>query len=257
MSATRLAAQQGIAPLDVALMRYGVPAILLLPVWLPTFRKLKMVTASLKESSVVYFATIVPCTMPIFAVAAEKLFFNQHPTPVQLTGFSLIALAAVIVIVNAVVSDATSLSSLALMFLAAAGWACYVVAFRHTGLTAAQGAAWVSVASTIIILVIKLVLGTEFLPLTTDQLIFNVIAQGLLSGFVAVLFYTIAIDRLGSAHAASFSVLMPALGSFFAWAWLGETPSTMSFLALLLGTLGVAVINGLVNITRIHRRLLK
>ena len=270
MSATRIAAQQGIAPLDVALMRYCVPAILLLPVWIPTFRKLKaapgwsifamlgwgapflwLVTASLKESNVVYLATIVPCTMPIFAVIAEKIFFNQQPTRAQLVGFALIASAALMIVLNAIVGSSISLSSLVLMFLAAAGWSCYVVAFRHTGLTAAQGAAWVSVASTIIIFAIKLISGAELLPLTTDQIIFNAIAQGLISGFVAVLLYTIAIDRLGIARAASFSVLIPTLGSFFAWAWLNEIPSIYNLLALSLGTIGVAVINGIIRTKRL------
>jgi len=263
MSATRLAAQQGIAPLDVAFMRYSVPALLLLPVWLPTLRKLKhaprwsiiamlgwgapflwLVTASLKESNVIYFATIVPCTMPIFAVIAERLFFKQQPTRTQVIGFALIGAAALLVIVNTVSGGGTSLSSVGLMFLAAAGWACYVVSFRHTGLTAAQGAAWVSVASTLAILLVKRVTGSEILPLTTDQLIFNAISQGLISGFTAVLLYTIAIGRLGPVRASSFSVLLPILGSFFAWVWLNETPSSFSLFTLVLGTVGVAVING-------------
>jgi len=270
MSATRLAAQQGIAPLDVALMRYCIPALLLLPVWIPTFKKLKtapkwsaiamlgwgapflwLVTESLKDSSVVYLAIIVPCTMPIFAVIAERVFFNQQPTRTQLIGFTLIALAALLVTVNAIMGGGINLPSLILMFLAAAGWACYVVAFRHTGLTPAQAAAWVSVASTVIILVIKLVMGSELLPLTTEQFVFNAVAQGFLSGFVAVLLYTTAIGRLGAAQAASFSVLMPTLASFFAWVWLGETPSIFNLFALFLGTLGVAVINGMIKSKRL------
>lgn len=263
MSATRLAAQQGIAPLDVAFMRYSVPALLLLPVWLPTLRKLRgaprwsvfamlgwgapflwLVTASLKESNVVYFATIVPCTMPIFAVIAEKVFFKQQPTRTQIIGFVLIGTAALLVIINALTGGGTSLSSLGLMFLAAAGWACYVVSFRHTGLTAAQGAAWVSVASTIVILLVKLTTGSELFPLTMDQFVFNAISQGLISGFAAVLLYTIAIGRLGPVRSASFSVLLPILGSLFAWVWLGEAPSSFSLFTLALGTIGVGVING-------------
>lgn len=263
MSATRLAAQQGIPSMDVALMRYSVPALLLLPVWLPTLRKLKkappwsiiamlgwgapflwLVTESLKESDVVYFATIVPCTMPILAVIAERVFFKQQPTRTQIIGFVLIGSAALLVIVNAISGGGTSLSSLALMFLAAAGWACYVVSFRHTGLTAAQGAAWVSVASTVIILTLMLVTGSQILQLTTEQLMFNSFSQGLISGFSAVLLYTIAIGRLGSVRAASFGVLLPILGSFFAWVWLNEMPTLFSLFTLALGTIGVGVING-------------
>ena len=260
-----MAATQGIAPIDVALMRYSVPALLLIPVWISTLRKLKaaplwsviamlgwgapflwLVTASLKDTNVIYLATIVPCTMPIFAVIAERVFFAQQPTRVQLFGFALIATAAMLVVFNALLGGGINLSSLGLMFLAAAGWGSYVVSFRHTGLTAAQGAAWVCVASTVSIVLIKLATGDELLPLTKEQFIFNAIAQGFLSGFVAVLFYTIAIERLGSAKAASFGVLVPSLASFFAWVWLGETPSAYNLLALSFGTAGVAVINGLV-----------
>ena len=109
MSATRVAATQGIAPIDVALMRYSVPALLLIPVWLSTLRTLKtaplwatiamlgwgapflwLVTESLKDTNVIYLATIVPCTMPIFAVVAERVFFAQQLTRTQLFGFALI-----------------------------------------------------------------------------------------------------------------------------------------------------------------------
>ena len=265
MSATRVAATQNIAPIDVALMRYSVPALLLIPVWLSTLRKLKLapvwavtamlgwgtpflwlVTASLKDTNVVYLATIVPCTMPLFAVVAERILFAKQPARSQYIGFALIAVAALLVVFNAFSGGGISLSSLCLMLLAAAGWSAYVVSYQHTGLTAAEGAAWVCVASTVIILLIKLITGSALLPLTTEQFVFNAVAQGFLSGFVAVLLYTIAIGRLGTAQAASFSVLVPALASFFAWAWLGEVPSKLNITALLFGTTGVAVINGLI-----------
>lgn len=264
MSATRVAAKQDIAPLDVALMRYSIPALLLVPVWLATLRKLKrapvwsiiamlgwgapflwLVTASLKDTEVIYLATIVPCTMPIIAMAAERIWFSQQPSRAQLVGCAIIAAATLLVILKAIFGG-VNLSSIGLMLLAGAGWSAYVVSFRHTGLTAAEGAAWVCIASTALILVIKIIKGGELLSLTTEQFIFNAFAQGFVSGFVAVLAYTIAIGRLGTAQAASFSVLVPALAAFFAWAWLGETPTFFNMLTLLLATLGVAVINGLI-----------
>lgn len=251
------------------MMRYAIPALLLIPVWLPAYRKLKhapwwsliamlgwgapflwLVAASLKDADVSYFATIVPCTMPILAVIAERVFFKQRLSPTQLTGFSLVGLAALLVILDAFLSAGAPMTSIGLMFLAATGWACYVVAFRHTGLTAAEGAAWVSTVSTIIILIIKLTMGSELLPFSTGQFIFNAFAQGFLSGFAAVLLYTIAIDRLGTARAASFTVLVPIMASFFAWIWLKEIPSSFNMLALVLGTIGVAVINGVFSLKR-------
>lgn len=265
MSATRIAAQQGIAPIDVALLRYAVPALLLLP-WLPrTLKKLTrapawstiallgwgapflwLVTASLQQADVVYLATIVPCTMPLLAVVAERIFFGTRLNKQQLTGFALIAAAALLVITSALTgTSGITLVALTLMLLAAMGWGSYVVAFKHTGLSAAEGATWVCTASTMLIVGYKLFTGSAMLPLTAEQIAFNAFSQGFLSGFVAVLLYTTAITRMGSARAASFSVLMPVLGSLFAWLWLKETPAPLSVVALFLGSIGVGVVNGL------------
>ena len=265
MSATRVAAKQDISPIDVALLRYCVPALLLLPVWLSTWHKLKtaprwaviamlgwgapflwLVTESLKDTNVIYFATIVPCTMPLFAVLAERFLFGQQVTRSQLIGFSMIASAAFLIMLHAIFDSGINLYSFILMLLASAGWSSYVVSFRHTGLTAAQGTAWVCVASTAILILIKLLIGGEFLPLSKEQILFNAFAQGFVSGFVAVLLYTIAISKLGTARASSFSVLVPLLASFFAWVWLKETSGWYNLIALLLATAGVAVINGII-----------
>lgn len=272
MSATRIAAKQGLAPADVALLRYAVPAILLLPFLPAALRKLKhspiwatfallgwgapflwLITASLQTANVVYLATIVPCTMPLFAVSAERFIFGNRLNRQQLTGFSLIAGAAAIVVCSALVGGGgITLYSLSLMLLAAIGWACYVVAFKHTGLSVAEGAAWVSGASVALIVVLKVISGSAFLSMTTEQFLFNTLSQGFLSGFVAVLLYTTAIARIGSAKAASFSVLMPAIASLFAWLWLGETPALLSLIALALGTAGVAVVNGMFNLSKFN-----
>ena len=267
MSATRVAATQGIAPLDVAFLRYSIPALMLAPIWLAMFRKLRkapvwslvamlgwgapflwLVTASLQHSNVIYMATIVPCTMPLFAVMVERLVFKHHLSRSQKAGFLLIALAALLVLIRALARDNNVTStSIGFMLLAAAGWSAYVVAFRHTGLTAPEGTAWVSIASSVAILLVKLATDSPLLTMSLEQFFFQAFAQGVLSGFLAVILYTFAIERLGAARAASFTVLMPAIGVTFAWIWLGETPSLYSTFALALGMTGVAVVNGLIR----------
>lgn len=270
MSATRIASKEGITPIDVAFMRYSVPAILLLPVWLSTLRKLAgaplwslvamlgwgapflwLVAESLEKSNVIYLATIVPCTMPIFAVLAGIIIFKTRLGQRQRVGFALIGVASLIVVVSALAgSEGIDLYSLALMLLAAAGWACYVVAFPYTGLTAAQGAAWVSTVSTIIIAVVKLLSPGPFISLTSEQLIFNSVTQGLLSGFVAVILYTVAIEKVGSARAASFSIMMPVSGALIAWLWLSEVPLWTDLVALCCGVLGMGIINGVLRLPK-------
>ena len=268
MSATRIAATDGVAPIDVAMLRYGVPALMLAPVWVSTFRKLRhapiwsliamlgwglpfvwLVAASLERASVVHLATIVFCTMPVFAVLGERLFFKTKVEPRQVPGFILIGIGAIAVILSALFGkNGTDPYSVLLMVLAAVGWAAYMISFKHTGLSPIEGPAYVCVVSTILLLAIKAISFSPFLPLTFNQIAFNAIAQGVLSGFVGTILYTAAIARIGGARTASFSVLMPMLGTAIAFFWLGEVPSMVDMSALTLGTLGVAIVNNVIRL---------
>ena len=270
MSATRFAATDGVAPIDVSMLRYGVPALMLAPVWASTFRKLKqaplwsliamlgwglpfvwLVAAALEYASVVHLATIVFCTMPVFAVAGERVFFGVKVDRKQFPGFVLIGIAALTVILSALFGASSAAPwSVFLMLLATAGWAAYTIAFKHTGFSSIEGPAYVCVVSTLLIVVIKIVSGGAWFPLTWQQIGFNALAQGVLSGFVATILYTAAIARIGGARTASFSVLMPMVGTGIAYFWLNEVPSMVDMTALLLGTLGFAIVNGVVRLGR-------
>lgn len=263
MSATRIAATSGVASIDIAALRYGVPAIMLAPVLKTTFQKMRhaplwsliamfgwglpfvwLLATALESANVVHLATIVFCTMPVFAVAGERLIFGTRLDPKRVPGFLLIGMAALIVILNALIGDGgADPKSVMLMLLASAGWASYTVAFKHTGFSPLEGPAYVCAVSTLVLLVIKALSTGPWLPLSWSQLVFNGIAQGVLSGFFATILYTMAIARLGSARTASFSVLMPIVGTTIAFFWLEEMPSAVDMVALALGTLGVAIVN--------------
>ena len=263
MSATRVAATGGVAPIDVAALRYGVPALMLAPVLKNTFKKMRhaplwsliamfgwglpfvwLLATALESANVVHLATIVFCTMPVFAVLGERLIFGTRLDPKRVPGFMLIGLAAVIAILNALFGDGgADPKSLLLMLLASAGWASYTVAFKHTGFSPLEGPAYVCAISTLVLLIIKALSAGPWLPLSWSELVFNGIAQGVLSGFCATILYTMAIERLGSARTASFSVLMPMIGTAIAYFWLREVPSAVDLCALSLGTLGVAIVN--------------
>lgn len=268
MSATRFAATDGIAPLDVSMFRYGVPALMLAPVWPSTFRKLRhapkwsliamlgwglpfvwLVATSLERANVVHLATIVFCTMPVFAVVGERVLFGIKVERSRLPGFILIAIAALTVIFSALYGDSsTDLYSVSLMLLATAGWAAYTIAFKHTGLSPAEGPAYVCVVSIILLLAIKALGSAPYFPLTWEQIAFNGMAQGVLSGFLATILYTSAIARIGATRTASFSVLMPMLATAIAYFWLDEVPAPIDLGALAIGTAGFAIVNGVIRL---------
>ena len=268
LPATRIAIADGLGPLDIALLRLAVPAALLAPVWwrtgllpegLPRPALLAMLgwgapfvlllTTGLRNASVAHTAALVPCTMPVVAALGARIVLGERIGRGRRAGIALIAMAAFLILAGVVAGDGRlDAATAAVLLCASAGWAAYTVAFRRSGLAPAQAAALVFAWSTLLLLPAALVADSGLWRLPAPSLAFHVVAQGLLSGFAATVAYGMAIERLGVARAASFSVLVPVLATGLAWLWLSETPSALDAVALALGTLGVAMVNGAIRI---------
>jgi len=271
LPATRAAIGDGLGPVDIALLRYAVPAAMLAPVcrrigllpkgvprplllamfcWGAPF--VLLLAAGLQRASVAHTAALVPCTMPVIAAAASWVFYRETIPRERRIGIALIALAALCVIGSVLAGGGggTDFATVGLLLLASAGWAAYAVAYRRSGLTAVEAAAVVFAWSALLLVPLALWSGTGLMRLPLPSLLFHITAQGILSGFVATIAFGLAINRLGAPRAASFSVLVPVLATLLAVFWLGETPSPLDGIALAIGTLGVAVVNGVVTLGR-------
>lgn len=264
LPATRLAIADGLGPLDIALLRYAVPAIVLAPVWwragllprgvpLPLLLAMlgwgapfvMLVSAGMARASVAHTAALVPCTMPVIAAVAARVCYGERIPARRRAGIGLIAVAALCVLASVFAGGgATDLPTVGLLLLASGGWAAYTVAYRRSGLTAMQGAGIVFAWSTLLMLPVAAIGGTGMGAVPLSSLAFHFLVQGVLTGLVATVAYGLAIDRLGTARASSFSVLVPVLATVLAFFWLGEAPSVLDGLALAIGTLGVAAVNG-------------
>ncbi len=269
LPATQVAIDEGIAPLDLALLRFVVPAVLLAPVWwqlgvVPKVAPVALlammgwgapfvilVSIGLENASVAHTAAMVPCTMPLIAAVAARVFLGERIGRDRWFGMALIGVAAACVLLPVVFSGSgATLERMGLLLLASAGWAAFTVAFRYSGLTGLQATALVSLYSTVLLLPALYVAGSSLGGRSAGALVFHLTAQGLLSGFVATLAYALAIKRLGASTAASFSVLVPVLATVFAFFWLGEIPSGLDAFALGIGSAGVAIVTGALRLSR-------
>ena len=270
LPATRIAIGDGLGAVDIAFLRFAVPAVMLAPVWwriglfpkgVPRPMLLAMLcwgapfvlltATGMQRASVAHTAALIPCTMPVIAAVGSWLLFGESITRERRIGMALITVAAVCVLVTVLMGGSTTdLPTVGLLLLASAGWAAYTVAYRRSGLTPMQAASVVFVWSTIMLIPAILLTGSGIGDLPLSGLLFHIIAQGVLSGFLATIAYGLAIDRLGVPRAASFSVLVPVLATVMALFWIGEEPSLLDALALGIGTLGVAVVNGAISLKR-------
>ena len=268
LPATRLAVEAGIAPLDLALMRYGIPTILLAPIWwrldvvpkgvsVSSFLMMMawgapfavLISTALENASVAHTAALVPCTMPLLAALIAWLLFGQPIQGDRKIGMAFIALAAAIVLLSIMMGSRLSqVPTILLLLLASLGWAAYTVSFRRSGLSPLQAASFVCLWSTILLVPSIAVFGTSLSDVPLPSLAFHIFCQGILTGSIATVAYSSSIERLGTLPASAFSALIPMLATCGALLWLGEIPSTVDMIGLSLGTLGVAIVNGVIRV---------
>jgi len=249
----------------IGLLRYGLPALILAPVWLrmPLLpRELGPLTAvGLLGAGAPFFLAVatgmtfapasdagplLPGTMPLFVAALSALVLHQRIGPVRAVGLALMVAGVAAIGGHAVFESTSGAWRGHLLFLSGAlMWAIYTLAFRRSGLTALQGAALVSLWSTILLLPLGLpsLIGAVRAGLIGDLLVQTVV-QGLLSGVISVILYGVAVRRLGAAPASAFAALVPGMAAGLAVPMLGEALSWATLAGIAASTAGVMLASG-------------
>lgn len=250
-----------LTPADVALLRYGAPALLLAPVWLrrgllpagvARWRIAVMTLGwgapfaflaarGLRDADVGLFAALAPGAMPLWAAAIGLAAFGVRPGPRGAAGLALIAVGLAAALAAAPLA---SLAGAPWITAAAFGWAAYTHAFRGSGLGPVEATAIVGAWSTALTLPLALAFGGVGLHrLPWDVLVGQALLQGVVSGVVSAAAYALAIRELGASRAAASAALVPGLAAAMAWAALGEAPALGAWAALALTTAGALLLH--------------
>lgn len=264
---TRKGVTTSLSPVDVALLRYSVPSLVLLPVLrrirpalkqAGTRRSLIMIAGSgapfflvcstgMALAPAADIGTLLPGTMPLFVALFGFLFLRERIGALRLLGFALIFAGAVVVAVGGM-GHGSAWRGYPLLLGAASMWACYTLAFRRSGINAWQSAAIVNAGSILLLLPLLLFSGTSrLLDAPLHDILLQGVVQGLVSGLLALVCYGAAVRRLGASNAAAFAALAPGLAALFGVPLLGEIPSLLSLAALLVVGFGVALASGAIR----------
>ena len=253
-----------VAPWDIALLRYGAPAILLSPIWLRRgllprgVSRLRLAAMTLGwgapfamlaatglgSAQPAVFAALVPGGMPLWAALIMAAVLGARFAPRAVLGLALVAAAAALALGGAWAAGAWGdLRGAPWLLAASCAWAAYAVAYRDSGLTPIEATAIVAAWSTLLLIPLGLVFESRLGLLDAAGLVEQILLQGVVSGVVSVAAFALAIRELGAGRAAAFSALVPALAAFGGWAVLGEAPGPAASAAITLATLGVALVN--------------
>lgn len=268
---TRHGVTTTLGPVEIALMRYGIPAVVLLPVlWRVGLRPAQvswgrlavmvtggglpfglLVLAGARLAPAAHIGVFMAGTMPVFTALAALLVVRERISPVQALGFAAILAGVAWLGLSGAASVPGAWRGDLLFLLAAMAWAGYTVAFRGSGLTPWQGAAIVNTWSLAgLLLVLPWTGAGRLLTAPWRDLALQALGQGVLAGVLGLVVYMVAVKHLGSSRAALSSALVPPLTAFGAGMLLGEPADASTWAAAALVAGGIVLASGVIGLRR-------
>lgn len=266
---TRQSTTTTLGPPGLALLRYGVPCLLLLPVlWrtgllprgVPRRLLLVMVLGAglpfglvamsgTRFAPAAHMGVMMAGAAPLFTAGLSWLLWRDKPEPARALGLAAMALGVLLLGAPALARtgpvDVGTWRGDALFLLAAALWAGFTLAFRRSGLTAWQGAALINAWSALgLLLWLPWPPQAALAAAPAADVAWQLLWQGLVAGVLGLWTFAAAVTRLGAARAASFGALAPVVSALGGWWWLGETLQPLDLLAVACAVAGVLLASG-------------
>ncbi|MFJ8586692.1 DMT family transporter [Streptomyces sp. NPDC093595] len=265
LSARALSAST-LLPADAALLRFGVPLVVLAPALWRRRRRLAAVRPgpALKIvcgagvpfflaamhggslTSAAFVGSIVPGMVPLFVSALMVAGGRGLPRGTQAAGLGLIAVGVVALVWRYLVPlDTEVLAGAGTLLVASGLWALYTVGLREVDLdpVGSIGLLCLPSLAVIALLVLTGVLPTGIAHAAGGDIALFLVVQGLGVGLCAGLLYAFAIRRLGPERSSVVGSLSPVAVVLLAVPLLDESPTLPVLVGVPLITAGVALAN--------------
>jgi len=261
--ATRFAVTTALRPVDVAFLRYLVPAVVLLPVLVQHgfgprqigvaqtailvacagLPFLLVASTGMKFAPASDVGTVMVGTMPVFVAVFSALVNRERFDRIRVFGFLLVVLGIAGIAAHGLFDFHAGAWRGHLLFLAgAAMYAVFTVTFRRSGIGPWHAAAIVNFYSLLLITpVYFLFCEPRVLSAAPREVATQALMQGVVAGIMALYFYGDAIRRLGASRAAVLGALTPVVVALVGVPLLGEIPNSAAWVAIVAVSIGVVL----------------
>ncbi|MBP1852454.1 DMT family transporter [Rhizobium halophytocola] len=264
---TRHSVGTALHPLDLSLLRYGIPALALSPVllkigiWPKGVKKLPLILMICGSGApffqVVAFGmhstpasaagVLLPGTMPLMTALLGIAVLGERPDRMRRLGMVAILGGGLLLLAGNLGDAGLTWRSYVILPIGATLWAVYTHAFRHSGLSAFEGGALLCFWSTMLNLALLPFLGFHMTEAPLSEIGLQVVTQGLMSGLLATVLYGAAVRTLGGTQAAAYTAITPVAAALGGAMLLGEPVGWTSYAAAILTGLGVLLSTGLLS----------
>ncbi|MGJ7500440.1 DMT family transporter [Variovorax sp. ZT5P49] len=272
-SAWQLVSRHGVTttlgPMELALMRYGIPALLLAPLWFGSKRIAPkasllvlallviggglpfglLVLAGAQWAPASHMGIFMAGSLPLFTAIGAWLHKGHKVEGLRLVGLACIAIGMALFAAGSFRGGSLDWRGDLLFLAAAMLWAVHSLAFAHCGLTPWQGAAFVNGWSALLLLPVLSIAGAPRLLLSApwSDVALQATTQGVAAGVLGLVVYMVAVSRLGAPRASLSAALVPVLTTLGAAVWMNEPVTGAVLLALALVVPGIVLASGAVR----------
>lgn len=252
---------------ELALFRYAVPALILLPIFIKSINEYKKVPKiyllgiilgggipffllsgyGVQLTQVAYGSTLIPGVAPLFVTIIAVLVYKQVFPTFRKWGLLLIVSGVFCMLAYASSSfDTSLLIGQNMLILCAVSWALFTISIRQSGLAPLKVAALASLPNGLFILLwilfTKPELGYSYLSMS--ELLGQIVVQGLIVGIFSGICFSAAIVRIGAEKTAALGAITPVVATFFAVLFLGEQIYSTLLIGMFLVISGVVLASG-------------
>lgn len=262
----KLGVASSLTTFDLAIVRYGMPALVFSFFTFRARKQLKKTpwpllagiclgaglpffflgSLGMQYAPVTHAGVLLPGTFPFFVTGIAVLFYRETLSKNRLVGLIAIALGVIILLAQSFNSSNEDIWKGDLIFLLASFcWSVFCVCVRVSGLSSFVVAGLFGSVSSIVLLFLFLIgavsSGIEF-SLSNAPLSFYAIQfviQGILVGLIASVSFSFAISRIGAENTAMIGSLTPVVAIILAFLVFSEMPTYLDFFAMALVCFGV------------------
>ncbi len=265
---TRAGASASLSPADLMLIRYGVPAIIMLP-WLAkwgfwpvvdqlspklTSERLIVLIAfsglvyglfsynGAKYAPVAHMGALVPGTMPIFVALLAWQQFGEKPNRSTVLALSVLLVGVALVSGGGQWGRLSSavLFGDALFLIASLNWAIYMIALRGVPIAPIHMVALAAFWNAPFALALWLLTPeTKLLSASFATLAWQIPVQGVIAAIGGNWVFLVVLQRLGAATAAGTGAAVPAAVAIGGVVFLAEPLNALVMLGVALTVLGI------------------
>lgn len=271
LAMARAGISAGLGATDIAFIRFAVAGLIMLP-WLLWHHPSRMAGVGWGRATMLalvagpffiligaggyqfaplaHGAVLQPAALTLAAMIAASVLFGDRLTSARIVGIATILVGLVVIAGPGLLSGGATTPIGDAMFVAAGlMWAAFSILSKRWAVSPLAATAVVSVLSAVIYVPGYLVINglDRVLALPTNTLMAQVLVQGVLSGVVAVIAFSRAVQLLGPGRAAVFPAMVPAAAIFLGVPIAGEWPTALQLAGLAIVTGGLMIALGIIT----------